>query len=1415
MLCMLASVFLPVDAFSQSAIPEPGNTVTSFEKVTLLCGNDAALQMMRKDPVFVKGEEKMNAEVLRYSRGTNTNSDVTVLPVVFHIINNNPFAIADQQMKDGLQELNDAFSKSGLFAGSAGVDTKIRFCLAKTDPDGGVTTGITRTTSFFSNDVNVLIEDSKLKNLIQWDPKRYINIWYVTNLHYEIYFQFSCGTFSRLNAGGYATLPPNAGPADGIVVTSFGKLLVHEMGHYLGLYHTFEGGCYNADCKLNGDRICDTPPDGSIRNSFSCNSPENSCTSDTFSGFTIDVPDQVANFMDYGNDNCHNQFTQGQADRMVAVINTQRSGLLQNECEAPCPVNAVASFTRDNADPIAGSIINFTNTSTGATLYEWLVDDVVKATSANFTFTFTGVAKTKVSLKAYNSATCFSAYTSFVITNCGVTARFYTNKRTIASKGPNQLDTIIFTNTSVNGVTYQWIMSSNAGMAQQVISTAENFSYAFDTPGNYLVYLIATNGSCSDTTGVFTIPVLDPTADAVAFVLGVDCYQQTKIRLNFFVCNYGFTTIPKNTPISFYDKDPRQNGATKFGTFYLPADIPGNCCGYLLTTIIDAKTPRINKFYISVNDSGSIVPLAFPNTLLEEKNYDNNVRLIQNFAFKTIATPSQAIMEPGDTLAISAIAGPSAVASNIWSPAANFSCINCNVTRYIADTNAVITKQLISTSQYACTDTAYVTIKVPPYNDYSLSLTNVECAGSDSIYVNFDITNNFKRGILPRGLQVAFYSGNPAGGLATLLPPVYNLKDTIAAQTFSFAQNIEGAPAGIIYAVVNDSGKVVPLILPNTNLSEKLYNNNFAQYNYVRVKATATPAASTMEPGDTLQLTSSAQPGTIASFQWINAANLTCTSCPSPQFITPFPFGDSTIIKKLVVTNNYGCTDTAQVQIRIPPYNDYVLEIKDIQCSRGDSIRILFSIGNNFKRGNLPKGLTLAFYSGDPLLGNATFLAPLFILTNSIAAKVDSFIFIVKGINNGKVVAVVNDNATVLPVTLPVTNLPEKSVINNFSTFNYIPETVIILPVDTTVFRKQPVLYSIANNIYNAASTRWLSLYNSLNCATCVNPVATPLQSDTIKVTTENSYGCPINGSAVIKIFPPNLTVKILNATCYTNNVAQVIFTVCTNNGYDSMPAGIPISFYSGSTVLERSILLPVYRTPAVVDSGCRTYTARISLPRSNHLTAIINDKGNQPNITPIQPFDETNYTDNSFYFAFTAFKIDVIPGDTTINRLGNVLMQGVSAGGTINNPRWSPTPNLSCTLCNTTVATPPFTTTYLLTAKNEFGCTDTATAIVRTITGKGVFVPSAFTPNNDRLNDVLYVMAGPEVKIIKTFAIFNRWGQKIFIAQNVPPNLPTGGWNGKVAGTEAMTGTYLYYVTVLAADGKEETLKGTVVLIR
>ena len=67
------------------------------------------------------------------------------IPVVVHIVSGNPDAVSDALIKAAIDDLNHAFAHTGPYASGPGANTGIRFCLATTDPDGGITSGITRT----------------------------------------------------------------------------------------------------------------------------------------------------------------------------------------------------------------------------------------------------------------------------------------------------------------------------------------------------------------------------------------------------------------------------------------------------------------------------------------------------------------------------------------------------------------------------------------------------------------------------------------------------------------------------------------------------------------------------------------------------------------------------------------------------------------------------------------------------------------------------------------------------------------------------------------------------------------------------------------------------------------------------------------------------------------------------------------------------------------------------------------------------------------------------------------------------------------------------------------------------------------------------------------------------------------------
>ncbi|MES2332871.1 MAG: M43 family zinc metalloprotease [Bacteroidota bacterium] len=831
------------------------------------CSVDNLLNELRKDPSYAAREKKMNDEILKAMTTVASlrmmgNGPVTtvILPVVVHIINENPLAYTDAQIANGIKDLNDAFSKSGAYAASQGADTKIQFALAQKDPDGGITTGITRTSSHYSVNMNMYSEDYRLKNLINWDPAKYINIWLVSNIVGEISAGFGCGVWTRMNAGGYATLPTGSSfSTDGIVVPGFGIVLAHEMGHYLGLYHTFEGGCTNNNCLTDGDRVCDTPPDGTNTPTSDCSKPGNSCTTDTLSSysngfFPRDTVDMASNFMDYNNAACTNQFTEGQAERMRTAIATQRSGLLSDVITKPCGDNIIAGFTRDIADPKVGELINFINTSSITATYQWIVDGVQQATTRDFSWIFTApAAKHSVTLKVFNTSSCYATYTDYVLTNCGLTARFSNNKRFIASETNVLNDTILFTNNSMNTLTgitpsYEWILTNNITNTRQTITTnasgaggPDDLNYIFPTFGNFSLRLKATGGGCADSSELLYFTVADPKPDVYMAVFGANCYANTKVRVSFYICNFGYAPIPPNIPITFYDDDPKKPGARKLGSsFFFPDSIKGYCCGKVYYDTLDVGYEKLNKIYAVANNITSSVPVVLPDpaATLVEKDYTNNIGSYQNFRFKASITPSAAAMEPGDTLQLKASGSPEPGVNFAWSPPASLSCVTCSNPFFYADTTASTIKQVIVKSSYQCIDTAYIDIKVPVYNDFVVAINSIACSGTDSLLVNFTVSNIFKRGIIPKDLLVAFYKDDPQTSAAVLLAPVFKVPDSVLAKQKVYTWKIKKIKGGNIFASVNDNGSVVPVQSSNAPVAEKDYTNNFNSYNYQLVSAT-------------------------------------------------------------------------------------------------------------------------------------------------------------------------------------------------------------------------------------------------------------------------------------------------------------------------------------------------------------------------------------------------------------------------------------------------------------------------------------------------------------------------------------------------------------------------------------------------
>jgi hypothetical protein len=297
-LIVALSLVLAVSAFAQEFNGEENQRHIAGPGAGLFRGCATYQPSMDEALALEQAATEMAALMNRSGNRFESNATTVTIGVYVHVITNTSGAgaISDTVIANQIRVLNDSYS--GI---TGGFNTKFRFTRISTDR--------TANNSYFAAGYGTTAEKN-MKTALRKGTAKDLNIYFNQPSTGEL----GWATFPS----SYASQPKMDGVVcDGRTVPggSFspyneGDTATHEVGHWVGLYHTFQGGCSG-----NGDFVADTPAEKTA--AFGCPAGLNTCKNNAGN-------DPIENFMDYTDDFCMYKFTTGQNDRAASLSGTYR-----------------------------------------------------------------------------------------------------------------------------------------------------------------------------------------------------------------------------------------------------------------------------------------------------------------------------------------------------------------------------------------------------------------------------------------------------------------------------------------------------------------------------------------------------------------------------------------------------------------------------------------------------------------------------------------------------------------------------------------------------------------------------------------------------------------------------------------------------------------------------------------------------------------------------------------------------------------------------------------------------------------------------------------------------------------------------------------------------------------------------------
>lgn len=321
-----------------------------------------------------------------------------------------------------------------------------------------------------------------------------------------------------------------------------------------------------------------------------------------------------------------------------------------------------------------------------------------------------------------------------------------------------------------------------------------------------------------------------------------------------------------------------------------------------------------------------------------------------------------------------------------------------------------------------------------------------------------------------------------------------------------------------------------------------------------------------------------------------------------------------------------------------------------------------------------------------------------------------------------------------------------------------------------------------------------------------------------------NGFGvsCESNQDGEIKVENLNgainpLTFKWSNGvnTAFVNNLKSGIYKVSISDAFACEWVG-EISLSAPEKISFQTTVIPL---------NCKsTNSAEIKLENTNNAIFPLKIKLNQEELKVQQlPFSFKNLSEGNYNLQLSdanncsltqniLIEKQLIPtvslGDDIEVYAGDEIQLLAQSNIAPIDIFWTKIGELSCKNCMNPIAKPSKSGEYQIRIKDKFNCE--ASDIIRIIVNKDLYVPTAFTPNNDQINDFFTVFGNKSVKEILYLRIFDRWGNLVFQGDN-----SNSKWDGTFNNIEVQAGVFIFNAKILFKDNSEQLIKGEVTLTR